>query len=623
MNSYKKFFYIFVVVLSLLISIALGINYMQKENLRQKILQTQAQNLITFVNAFRNVYQERFLKNHIDLNKKTVKLIPVATIPIISHTLSDKISGKVEIKLISDRPRNAHNLANKDEMKIIKKFIQSKSKKPIIINDGEHFIYYQPLYIKETCLKCHSTKSEAPAYIKNNFNNSYGYKLGDFRGAIVIQIDNSKFIKILHDNFRTRLIIALLLYTLILLIVYVLIKKIEEQDKNHTKKLLEINEKLIKEKQKAEINAKVKAEFLANMSHEIRTPLNAMFGFIRLLEEKKLDNESKKYLEIIEKSGETLLSVINDILDFSKIESGKLSIEKIAFNPKEEIETIYNLFEAKANEKNISLYIRENNLDYCIISDPIRIKQVISNLLSNAIKFTPENKNIYLNLSYDDKAENLYVEVIDEGIGIPKDKILSIFAPFTQADTSTTRKYGGTGLGLTISYNLVKLLGGELKVESEENKGSKFYFSIPAKKTEKRVKKEKPKIDNEIFNYHILIAEDNKANQMFMGVVLKKLGLTFDIANDGIEAVEKYKQNYKKYRLILMDENMPNMTGSEATIKIREFEKENGLESIFIVAITANSLSGDRDRFIDIGMDEYIAKPIDIEKLKNILRKIK
>ena len=366
---------------------------------------------------------------------------------------------------------------------------------------------------------------------------------------------------------------------------------------------------------------KVKSEFLANMSHEIRTPLNAMFGFIKILQDKDYDKETHKYLSIIEKSGKNLLAIINDILDFSKIEAGKLNIEKIEFNPKEEIEVVYNLFKNLASEKNITLEINEK-LEYNIISDPVRIKQVISNLLSNAIKFSHSNATVYLNVSYSSQNEKLYVEVRDEGIGIPKEKLEHIFEAFSQADTSTTRKYGGTGLGLTISNKLIELLGGELKAKSEEGKGSMFYFSIPAPKTTPitNSKENKKPLLSKKFNGKILLVEDNKANQIFMEVLLKQMGLKFDIANDGIEAIEKFKHN--KYDLIFMDENMPNMNGISATKKIRKIEKENGLEHTPIVALTANAMEGDKDRFINAGMDYYLSKPLDIEKFQTILSKL-
>ena len=622
MSNYKKFFYIFASVLSLIIFLGIYANYRQTQILKEKILQLQAKNLILFISSFREVYQKNFLKYHITLNDKTIHLVPVVAMPDIVRLLSKGMHEGIEIKLISDNPRNIKNMANKEDMAFLKQFMQTKQKEPIIIDNNNTFVYYKPLYIKKSCLVCHASKKDAPGYIKSNYKNSYGYKLGDLRGAIVIKINNSDFVQLLNTHLFMRIILAISLYIILLTLVYLLLKKFEEKDKKYIQDLTIANQKLEVEKQKAQHAAKVKSEFLANMSHEIRTPLNAMFGFIKLLEDEKLDKEAKKYLEIIEKSGENLLTIINDILDFSKIESGKLSIEKVSFNPKNEFSIIRNLFEARANEKYIKLYVEENLKDN-IITDPVRVKQVISNLLSNAIKFTPENKNIYFKCFYDNKKEELYIEVKDEGIGISKDKIDLIFQPFTQADNSTTRKYGGTGLGLTISYNLVKLLGGELKVESEENKGSKFYFTIPAKKSDKSLNKKVEVKIEEKFNYHILVAEDNKANQMFMSVILKKLGLSFDMANDGIEVVEKYKLNYEKYDLVLMDENMPNMTGSEATIEIRKFEKENNLKRTFIIALTANALSGDKEKFLEAGMDEYLSKPLNIEKLKEILRKLK
>ena len=416
----------------------------------------------------------------------------------------------------------------------------------------------------------------------------------------------------------SHFIIAGIAFIIIIFIVDVFIVKWLEQ------LFIKYENELIKQKEKAKASEKAKAEFLANMSHEIRTPLNAMFGFITILKEKEMDNESRKYLNIIEKSGKNLLTIINDILDFSKIESGKMTIEKIEFNPKEEIEIIRNLFSSSASQKNILLKFDENNLKWNIVSDPTRIKQVISNLLSNAIKFTPENKKIILNVKYDENKEELSVEIIDEGIGIPKDKLNTIFDSFSQADNSTTRKYGGSGLGLTISSKLIELLGGKLKVESEIGKGSKFYFTIPAKKTKLIPKKEKKEIKktlDEKFDKYILVVEDNPANQMFMEVILDKMGVKFDMANDGIEAVEKFKQN--KYDVILMDENMPNMDGIEATKRIREIERENHLNHIAIVALTANAMDGDKEKFILAGMDFYLSKPVDIEKLKNILRNIK
>ena len=361
-----------------------------------------------------------------------------------------------------------------------------------------------------------------------------------------------------------------------------------------------------------------KSEFLANMSHEIRTPLNAILGFVDLLKDESKGRKSLEYINIIESSSKNLLKIIEDILDFSKIEKGKLDIDKIDFNAKAEFEVIINLYDAKASQKNITLYLNiSENLPETLNTDPLRVKQVISNLLSNAIKFTSEGKNIYLNIIYKDK--HLDISVKDEGKGIGKDKLSHIFESFSQEDNSTTREYGGTGLGLSISRELVKLLGGELKVNSTLKVGSEFYFSIPVGIGKNRTKLVESQKDINLKNKKILLVEDNKANQMFMKVILKKIGLKIDIANDGLEAVEAFKD--KKYDSIFMDENMPNMNGIEATKEILKIEKENNLLHTPIIALTANALKGDRDKFLDAGMDEYLTKPLDKKKMIEVLRK--
>lgn len=373
---------------------------------------------------------------------------------------------------------------------------------------------------------------------------------------------------------------------------------------------LKKNEALIQESQ-------AKSRFLSNMSHEIRTPLNAVMGFIELLKENCKDNKNaEKYLEIINTSSKDLLQIINDILDFSKIESKKLEINKEPFLAKKEFSVLIHLFDAKALEKNINLIINMENIPEVLVSDFLRIKQIISNLLSNAIKFTPEGKKIIVKIFY--KKGYLFVSVKDEGIGIPKDKQKIVFEVFSQADDSTTRKYGGTGLGLAISSKIVEMLGGKLKLKSKVNKGSEVYFAIPVEIGKLEKKEEEDKNIN-FKGKKVLLVEDNKANQMFMKILLKKLGFDIDIVNDGIEAIEKYKQN--RYDVILMDENMPNMNVIEATKRIRDYEQSNDLEHTPIIALTANAIRGDRERFLKAGMDEYLTKPVNKTTLVDVLVK--
>lgn len=380
-----------------------------------------------------------------------------------------------------------------------------------------------------------------------------------------------------------------------------------------------INNALNIEKNKALSATQAKGEFLANMSHEIRTPLNAILGFIALLKDKTHDAESTKFLNTIDSSSHSLLSIINDILDFSKIESGKLDIDSVAFDPRQELTSTADLFSARCSEKNLNFKLTlADNLPDCIETDALRIKQVIANLLSNAIKFTDPQKTISLTVDYQNN--HLICEVVDEGIGMTPEFQARIFEAFSQAETSTTRKYGGTGLGLSISAKLVEALGGQLTCQSELNVGSRFGFSIPAKTCQALPK---PAItqaaEGQILSGTILLVEDNKTNQLLMSAIFKKQGVRFDIANDGLEAVAAVQKRH--YDLVLMDENMPNLNGIEATKQIRQLETDKALsydEPLIIIAVTANAMTGDRERFMEAGMNEYLTKPINLPKMLEV-----
>ncbi len=377
-----------------------------------------------------------------------------------------------------------------------------------------------------------------------------------------------------------------------------------------------MTEELARSKRLAEEATAQKSRFLANMSHEIRTPLNAITGFIALLENDEADPTKQKYLKIIKNASESLLQIINDILDLSKIESGKLKIQPDTFNPYDDLIVIAELFQAKAAEKNIQFQIRYNtNMPETLYGDVLRIKQIFSNLLSNAIKFTPEGSKVKCVVWY--KNGMLNIRVKDYGIGISKEKQETIFKPFVQADASTERVYGGTGLGLTISMELAKMLGGDLTLESEEGRGSVFTLSIPIPEGKSEVK-EKETLHTSLKG-HVLIVEDYEANRMLLSIMLDNLGLTYDMAYDGIEAIEKFREG--KYDVILMDENMPRMGGMEAMKEIVKIEHEKHLPHTPIVSLTANALQGDRERFLEAGFDDYLSKPIDPETLSRSLSK--
>ncbi|RXJ67627.1 hypothetical protein CRV08_09665 [Halarcobacter ebronensis] len=492
---------------------------------------------------------------------------------------------------------------------------------------------------------------------------------------------------------------------------------------------------IVESEMKAQSADATKSIFLANMSHEVRTPLNAIIGFSEVLSNsEKLDAKEKKQATIIQTSANSLLAIINDILDISKIESGNFEVLLDESDIYSIGEHVVELFSKKAAQKDIKLIFSiDPKIPLCIMTDSIRIRQVLSNFLSNAIKFTHEKGVVTLNISLVDISANsakIKFEVSDSGIGIPKDKLETIFDPFIQVDNKTNRKFEGTGLGLSICKHIIEALGSSVKIESVENKGTKFYFTLDTKICTKKLNdkeefsskinfkisdenselfhnikryltlfgeinstkkdidvivcdkseiesfrkeyKEIPKLtifeyesdlnsfkfdSNEIglalpfyaskvndtleellkksqkrvfnideakktkgkkFKGRVLIAEDNSANQELIGYILTDLQIEFDIKSNGLETLEAYKN--AKYDLVLMDINMPIMDGVEAFRKIRNYEENHKIENIPIVALTANAIKGDKEKFLSLGMDGYLSKPINTMELKELLR---
>jgi signal transduction histidine kinase/CheY-like chemotaxis protein len=518
-------------------------------------------------------------------------------------------------------------------------------------------------------------------------------------------------------------------------------------------------ENIAKQKSHAEEASAAKSIFLANMSHEIRTPLNGIIGFTELLKNTDLDDEKREFVDVIEKSSENLLYIINNILDLSKVESNKIEIDDILFSPIEEFENAIEVYGPKAAEKNVHLsFYLDPSLNNYLKGDATKIKEVMINLMSNAVKFTPKDGNITAEIRRIENAPSgkarVFFSVQDSGIGISEDKKNGIFDAFSQADSTITRKFGGTGLGLTISSKYISLMGGELKVDSEEGRGSKFYFTLefdesPSSETDYKnyfsefnaallSKDEKPKIHSQfLYNYmryfgaqakyyedlsglknliyksganviiadydtigkeeleeykkiripvilimrasqhslfeklrskyitpiyepvnitklvkvleldrkilpkivdapkaadvakkttnryghkfdaNVLVAEDNEINQKLIRRTLEGLGLTITIVPNGKLAYEQRIST--NFDMIFMDIAMPVMDGVEATHKIIEHEKENNLTHVPIIAVTANALKGDRERFMQEGLDEYVTKPIKQENILNVL----
>jgi signal transduction histidine kinase/ActR/RegA family two-component response regulator len=383
--------------------------------------------------------------------------------------------------------------------------------------------------------------------------------------------------------------------------------------------------KLRQQRYQAERADEVKTAFLANMSHEIRTPMNGIMGILELLEQTPLDTQQQHYIKSIKSSNEHLLTIVNDILDLSKVESGKIRFESIPVDLAQLCQDVYQCFLATAKDNSVELtFDYPDNLPKYVNTDPVRVRQILMNLVNNAIKFTPKQGKVTIQAMNGGDKHQIKFNVIDTGVGIKPESLAVIFDAYNQADKFTHRLYGGTGLGLSVCKALAEGMGGTIKVTSEKNKGSTFTLSLPMIATDEISYQQWHQSHDETtiqplerLPAHVLLAEDNELNAMVAVKSLKKYGYEVTRAKDGLEAVNFYKADPSKYHIILMDHQMPIMDGVEAT----KILKQSFSQLPPIIAVTAHAMHGDKEVYLNAGMQDYCTKPYKPEALDVMIQR--
>ncbi|MBF0329190.1 MAG: DUF3365 domain-containing protein [Nitrospirae bacterium] len=532
----------------------------------------------------------------------------------------EKTMKGVTSRLTSPNPLNPVNEPDEWEKKALQGF--SADVKEIssteTVNGQQYLRFIMPFYVEESCLKCH--------YVQ-------GYKIGELRGGLSISVPMTPIINLTGKHYSTIWIGHVLIW--LLGVVFIFVKGRDTM--RNARAIYESELEAQKAREAAEEANIAKSRFLANTSHEIRTPMNAVIGLTDLVLESKLSEEQRKHLEMVKESANILLTLLNEILDLSKIEAGKFEMDNQDFDLYSTLSTTIAIFLGQARKKGIGLdYKIDNDVPRIIKGDSLRLAQILINLIGNAIKFTEKGEVIceVSNLQSDDsRFVSLNFAVKDTGIGIAKDRVAYIFDAFTQADAGTARRFGGSGLGLTITKKLVELMNGKIRVESEPGQGSSFFFSLKFEPGDPfNIDKQSAmepvlstaavqaaaELHSSVRRLKILVVEDNFMNQVLMTNILEKYGHLAVIANSGRMAIELLKKD--KFDLVLMDVNMPEMDGLETTRIIRTSNPDELDANISIIATTASAMKEDRERCLEAGMNGYVTKPINVGELIRTIR---
>jgi signal transduction histidine kinase/DNA-binding response OmpR family regulator len=535
-----------------------------------------------------------------------------------------KTDSKVRGTVISQDTLNITGI--EAEVALIKADLKEINK--LVLNDSTEKLLTQLNYLVEE--KNHFNISVLDSFYTHGkwsaeklINAQKGKRLGDAITMILHQLDNTRQTEVnrtthLIDTSGQRaqnwgtVMVIFACFTSLLAFLYIT-TRIHKQE--------QLIEALDRSQQQEKKLTAIKDQFLANMSHEIRTPMNAVLGFTHLLHQQPLNDKAKEYVAAIENAGENLLEIINDILDISKIESGMMRLEPVSFSLRGVLHAVQTMFRLKAEAKNLVLNVGvDDNVPDILHGDVVRLTQVLVNLTNNAIKFTSQGHvNVLVNkLGVEDHIVRLSFAVTDTGIGIAADKLPAIFDRFNQAEADTTRKYGGTGLGLTIVKQLVELQNGALTVESEPGKGSTFMVELPYTLGELLPENGETPAGDLLSNLHadvkLLVAEDNKMNQDLLRHLLGNRQLQYQLVTNGQEVLQALSRSH--FDMILMDIQMPEMDGYTAARKIREELHSN----IPIIAMTAHAMAGEREKCLQAGMNEYLSKPIREEKLYHLIQ---